>query len=91
VPVIGYMYWSLTDNYEWGTYSARLGLYTVDIRTDPKLKRHATPAVKTFKNAIRQRGVPAGYALRYRTQAANCDSPSVADSDRDVCRAEAAP
>lgn len=30
VPLIGYMYWSLFDNYEWGTYSARFGLFSLD-------------------------------------------------------------
>jgi beta-glucosidase/6-phospho-beta-glucosidase/beta-galactosidase len=29
-PLFGYLYWSLVDNYEWGTYSARFGLYFVD-------------------------------------------------------------
>jgi beta-glucosidase/6-phospho-beta-glucosidase/beta-galactosidase len=30
VPLIGYFYWSLFDNYEWGTYSARFGLFSLD-------------------------------------------------------------
>ncbi len=30
VPVVGYMYWSLTDNYEWGSYTPRFGLYCID-------------------------------------------------------------
>lgn len=30
VPVIGYMHWSLTDNYEWGSYTPRFGLFTID-------------------------------------------------------------
>lgn len=30
VPLVGYMYWSLFDNYEWGTYSARFGLFSLD-------------------------------------------------------------
>ena len=39
--VSGYNYWSLTDNYEWGSYTPRFGLYTVDVKTDPKLGRAA--------------------------------------------------
>jgi len=30
VPVSGYWHWSLVDNYEWGSYEPRFGLYGVD-------------------------------------------------------------
>jgi beta-glucosidase len=30
VPLFGYLHWSLFDNYEWGTYSARFGLFSLD-------------------------------------------------------------
>ncbi len=30
VPVGGYFHWSLVDNYEWGSYEPRFGLYGVD-------------------------------------------------------------
>lgn len=30
VPVMGYLYWSMVDNYEWGSYEPRFGLYGVD-------------------------------------------------------------
>ena len=30
VPVRGYLHWSLVDNYEWGTYEPRLGLFGLD-------------------------------------------------------------
>ena len=30
VPVTGYWHWSLVDNYEWGSYQPRFGLYGVD-------------------------------------------------------------
>jgi beta-glucosidase/6-phospho-beta-glucosidase/beta-galactosidase len=29
-PLIGYMHWSLFDNYEWGSYTPRFGLYSID-------------------------------------------------------------
>ncbi|MBD2576894.1 family 1 glycosylhydrolase [Oscillatoria sp. FACHB-1406] len=30
VPLAGYMHWSLTDNYEWGSYTPRFGLFSID-------------------------------------------------------------
>ena len=33
-PVTAYFHWSLMDNYEWGTYEPRYGLFGVD-RSDP--------------------------------------------------------
>ncbi|WP_433207562.1 family 1 glycosylhydrolase [Nocardia sp. CA-107356] len=59
--VIGYNYWSLTDNYEWGSYTPRFGLYTVDVRTDPALTRRPTDAVGAYTQLIATGGVPADY------------------------------
>ena len=30
VPLIGYLHWSLFDNYEWGTFTPRFGLFALD-------------------------------------------------------------
>lgn len=30
VPLIGYLHWSLFDNYEWGSYTPRFGLYRIN-------------------------------------------------------------
>ncbi|MGF1656908.1 MAG: family 1 glycosylhydrolase [Verrucomicrobiales bacterium] len=30
IPIMGYMHWSLTDNYEWGSFTPRFGLFTID-------------------------------------------------------------
>lgn len=35
VPLIGYLYWSMVDNYEWGSYDPRFGLFTVDRSRTP--------------------------------------------------------
>lgn len=59
--LIGYNYWSLTDNYEWGSYTPRFGLYTVDVRTDPSLTRRPTDAVAAYTGLIHGSGVPLGY------------------------------
>jgi beta-glucosidase/6-phospho-beta-glucosidase/beta-galactosidase len=34
VPVTAYLHWSLVDNYEWGTFEPRLGIFAMD-RSDP--------------------------------------------------------
>ena len=34
VPLIGYMHWSLFDNYEWGSFTPRFGLFSLDYTRD---------------------------------------------------------
>jgi beta-glucosidase len=59
--VIGYNYWSITDNYEWGSYQPRFGLYTVDARSDPTLTRRPTDGVAAYRSLVDGDGVPPGY------------------------------
>ncbi len=59
--VIGYNYWSLTDNYEWGSYTPRFGLHTVNVDTDPALTRTPTDAADAYRTIIGSHGVPANY------------------------------
>lgn len=42
VPLVGYFHWSLTDNYEWGSYTPRFGLFTLDFAqgTDRLVEDH---------------------------------------------------
>ncbi|MES2490962.1 MAG: family 1 glycosylhydrolase [Pseudomonadota bacterium] len=61
VNIIGYMVWSLTDNYEWGSYTPRFGLYTVNVLTDPTLARIPTAAVPAYQEIIRNHGVAPSY------------------------------
>ncbi|WP_054812711.1 family 1 glycosylhydrolase [Nocardia arizonensis] len=61
IDLIGYNYWSLTDNYEWGSYTPRFGLYTVEVLTDPTLTRTPTDAVAAYTAIIRDGGVAADY------------------------------
>ncbi len=30
IPILGYLHWSLTDNYEWGSFTPRFGLFRID-------------------------------------------------------------
>ena len=61
VNVIGFMVWSLTDNFEWGSYTPRFGLYTVNVKTDPSLTRIPTAAVAAYQEVIRKGGVGPSY------------------------------
>ncbi|MEO5877919.1 MAG: family 1 glycosylhydrolase [Streptosporangiaceae bacterium] len=61
IRVLGYSYWSLIDGYEWGSYRPRFGLYTVNVRTDPALRRRPTPAAADYRAIIRRNGLPSGY------------------------------
>src|SRR5262249_2138137 len=65
IPVIGYLHWSLTDNYEWGSYAPRFGLYRVDVQNDPNLVRHRTPAVAVYREIARHHGVTPKLVARY--------------------------
>ncbi|WP_405497039.1 family 1 glycosylhydrolase [Nocardia sp. NBC_00511] len=83
--VIGYNYWSLTDNYEWSSYTPRFGLYTVNVRTDPTLTRIPTDAVTTYREIVAADGVPANYLptrgpadCRLIDPPASCDTPVTA-------------
>ena len=39
VPVLGYFYWSLMDNYEWTTFLPRFGLVDVNFETFTRTPR----------------------------------------------------
>jgi beta-glucosidase len=53
VDVIGYLYWSLIDNFEWSHgYGGHFGLYKIDF-TDPVLRRRPTAGVPVFQEAAR--------------------------------------
>ncbi|MET8423763.1 family 1 glycosylhydrolase [Nocardia sp. NPDC004860] len=90
--LVGYNYWSLTDNYEWGSYTPRFGLYTVDVLTDPSLTRKPTDAVGTYRQIITAGGVPAGYEpVRLPSDCHLVDPPASCDSPVTVPSAVPAP
>ncbi|GIW22970.1 MAG: beta-glucosidase [Candidatus Sericytochromatia bacterium] len=63
--VLGYYYWSLTDNYEWGSFEPRFGLYSVNALTDPELKRIPTKAVDAYRDIINNNGVTEQIQIKY--------------------------
>ena len=57
IPLLGYLHWSLTDNYEWGSFTPRFGLYRVDYEN--RLSRHEEDHLgdnpsKTYARLIRE-------------------------------------
>ena len=36
VPVTAYLHWSLVDNYEWGSYEPRFGIFGIDRSRGPR-------------------------------------------------------
>lgn len=64
VPVMGYMYWTLTDNYEWGSYTPRFGLWSVECRSGD-LTRHETPAAAVYREIVHHNGVTPELLRRY--------------------------
>ena len=85
-PVIGYNHWSLVDNYEWGDYSARFGLYRVDALSDPALTRHPTSGVEAYREIIAAGGVEPGY--RPVLPSAWCSLATIPDSCLNPARAD---
>ena len=56
VPVMGYNFWSITSNREWGHAfdpNTDFGLYFVDLDKDPGLTRVATAEVEVYREIIR--------------------------------------
>ncbi|NLI77760.1 MAG: glycoside hydrolase family 1 protein [Candidatus Riflebacteria bacterium] len=56
IPVLGYIHWSITDNYEMGSYDPRFGLYSVDCRSEA-LTRVPTAAAAVYRRLVAAGGV----------------------------------
>ena len=56
IPVMGYCHWSLLDNFEWGSFEPRFGLYQVNYG-DERLTRVPTPAVAYYRDIAAHDGV----------------------------------
>ena len=61
LPVRAYFHWSLVDNYEWGTYEPRFGLFGMD-RRDPGAPAGWTPTRRATTPPARSRAWSAGCA-----------------------------
>jgi len=53
VPLVGYLYWSLLDNYEWAHgYGPRFGLVEVDYRTQERRIRPSARALSVLMGRL---------------------------------------
>jgi beta-glucosidase len=64
VPVMGYIHWSITDNYEWGSFSPHFGLFTVDCR-NKDFRRVPTEGVNAYADVIKAGGVTEAILKKY--------------------------
>ncbi len=62
IDVQGYLYWSLLDNYEWGSYIPRFGL--VDVNFD-NFKRIPKKSAIFYKEIIENRGITQEMIKKY--------------------------
>lgn len=74
VDVRGYLYWSLLDNYEWGSFAPRFGLYNVDRET---FERTAKPSARFYKEIIQQNGVTQELIAKYLDAMPSLKKPQV--------------
>lgn len=57
VPLLGYLHWSLFDNYEWGTYAPRFGLFSLDYERGTQrmaLDQYGDCPSETYARIIRE-------------------------------------
>jgi beta-glucosidase len=73
VDVRGYFYWSLMDNYEWGSFLPRFGLVHVDFET---FKRTPKPSAEYYKAIIERNGLTPELTKRYLDRLPTLASPS---------------
>ncbi len=65
VPVVGYMHWSLMDNFEWAEgFSARFGLYRMDYTT---MERIPTESSDAYAEICAANALTADVQNRYRS------------------------
>ena len=64
IPLIGYTYWTLTDNWEWGSFDDRFGLYAVDCRGGD-YARVPRPAADVYREIVTAGGVTPDLLARH--------------------------
>ena len=62
VNVRGFLVWSLMDNYEWGSYEPRFGLFSIDRTT---FEAQAKPSASFFRETVERNSISAEMILKY--------------------------
>jgi beta-glucosidase len=63
--VRGYLYWSLLDNYEWGSYTPTFGLYSVNREN---FERTAKPSMAFYREITENNGVTQDIIRKYLSE-----------------------
>ena len=66
VDVRGYLYWSLLDNYEWGSYLPKFGLVSVDRANG--YRRTPKPSAYFYKEIIQNNGYSPEILKKYLSE-----------------------
>ena len=77
-PLIGYLHWSLFDNYEWGSFAPRFGLFSLDYTVYPT--RHAVDVTgdnpsATYTEEIKEARAQLAGANRRAGKKASSEAP----------------
>ena len=55
VPMLGYLHWSITDNYEWGSFTPRFGLFSIDYTAGARrnaVDHHGDNPSETYRTIV---------------------------------------
>jgi beta-glucosidase len=82
VPVVGYLHWSLMDNFEWAEgYAGRFGLECVDF-TDPERARAPRPSAEVLARIARANAIDEDLVRSVGAEVREGTGPRVEDAAR---------